>query len=191
LPIRSSSDIRRPPWRGCCSGVLGVCVLLVFFAPSDGLALVGFALTGVGTSVIFPLAMSAAAQLTDRPAPDKRCIVGTGLVRRVPAGTATARFTSPSISAFDGHWRRATDNGAGNLSQTHSFSFPLLPASGQIRSTIPSWFDAQAYEPSRLSSLATSRASMPTGIPGWGPHTPHPLFDFSCMDHAAPSHLST
>jgi MFS family permease len=49
-------------------GVLGVGVLLVFFAPSDRLALVGFALMGVGTSVIFPLAMSAAAQLTDRPA---------------------------------------------------------------------------------------------------------------------------
>jgi MFS family permease len=49
--------------------VLGVGVLLVFFAPSDWLALVGFALIGVGTSVIFPLAMSAAAQLTDRPAP--------------------------------------------------------------------------------------------------------------------------
>ncbi|MGB8464292.1 MAG: MFS transporter [Terrimicrobiaceae bacterium] len=49
-------------------GVLGVGVLLVFFAPSDWLALVGFALMGVGTSVIFPLAMSAAAQLTDRPA---------------------------------------------------------------------------------------------------------------------------
>ncbi len=49
--------------------VLGVAVLLVFFAPSDWLALVGFALMGVGTSVIFPLAMSAAAQLTDRPAP--------------------------------------------------------------------------------------------------------------------------
>jgi len=30
---------------------------------------VGFAMMGVGTSVIFPLAMSAAAQLTDRPAP--------------------------------------------------------------------------------------------------------------------------
>jgi MFS family permease len=41
--------------------------LLVFFAPSDWLALVGFAMMGVGTSVIFPLAMSAAAQLTDRP----------------------------------------------------------------------------------------------------------------------------
>jgi hypothetical protein len=32
-------------------------------------AQVGFALIGAGTSVIFPLAMSAAAQLTDRPAP--------------------------------------------------------------------------------------------------------------------------
>ena len=50
-------------------GVLGLGVLLVFFAPGDVLALVGFALMGVGTSVIFPLAMSAAAQLTDRPAP--------------------------------------------------------------------------------------------------------------------------
>ena len=49
-------------------GVLGVGVLLVFFAPIDWLALIGFALMGVGTSVIFPLAMSAAAQLTDRPA---------------------------------------------------------------------------------------------------------------------------
>ena len=49
--------------------MLGVGVLLVFFAPSEWLALVGFALMGVGTSVIFPLAMSAAAQLTDRPAP--------------------------------------------------------------------------------------------------------------------------
>jgi MFS family permease len=50
-------------------GVLGAGILLVFFAPSGWLALVGFALMGMGTSVIFPLAMSAAAQLTDRPAP--------------------------------------------------------------------------------------------------------------------------
>ena len=52
-------------------GVLGAGVLIVFFAPSGWLALVGFAMMGVGTSVIFPLAMSAAAQLTDRPAPAK------------------------------------------------------------------------------------------------------------------------
>jgi MFS family permease len=49
--------------------VLWLGVLLVFFASTDWLALIGFALMGVGTSVIFPLAMSAAAQLTDRPAP--------------------------------------------------------------------------------------------------------------------------
>jgi MFS family permease len=48
--------------------IVAVGVVLVFFAPSEAIALVGFALLGVGTSAIFPLAMSAAAQLTDRPA---------------------------------------------------------------------------------------------------------------------------
>ncbi|MDC9822460.1 MFS transporter [Devosia sp. ZB163] len=48
--------------------ILGVGATIVFFSPSDWLALVGFGLMGVGTSVIFPLAMSAAAQRTDRPA---------------------------------------------------------------------------------------------------------------------------
>lgn len=49
-------------------GVLGVGAVIVLTTPYDWLALVGFALMGVGTSVIFPLAMSAAAQRTDRPA---------------------------------------------------------------------------------------------------------------------------
>ena len=49
-------------------GVLGLGVLLVFYATSDWMALIGFGLMGIGTSVIFPLAMSAAAQRTDRPA---------------------------------------------------------------------------------------------------------------------------
>lgn len=48
--------------------VLGLGTLLVFFASSAAMALLGFALIGVGTSVLFPLAMSAAAQRTDRPA---------------------------------------------------------------------------------------------------------------------------
>ncbi|HSB26184.1 MAG TPA: MFS transporter, partial [Burkholderiaceae bacterium] len=48
--------------------VLGFGTLLVTLAPAWPLALLGFALMGVGTSVIFPLAMSAAAQRTDRPA---------------------------------------------------------------------------------------------------------------------------
>ena len=49
-------------------GVLGLGTLLVAFAPGWPVALLGFALMGVGTSVMFPLAMSAAAQRTDRPA---------------------------------------------------------------------------------------------------------------------------
>lgn len=48
--------------------VLGIGTLLVFFATTDWMALLGFALCGVGTATIFPLAMSAAAQRTDRPA---------------------------------------------------------------------------------------------------------------------------
>ncbi|KNZ33568.1 MAG: MFS transporter [Methylibium sp. NZG] len=48
--------------------VLGAGALMVFAAPSGAVALLGFAVMGVGTSAIFPLAMSAAAQRTDRPA---------------------------------------------------------------------------------------------------------------------------
>jgi MFS family permease len=48
--------------------ILGLGALLVFFASMPWMAYVGFALMGVGTSAIFPLAMSAAAQRTDRPA---------------------------------------------------------------------------------------------------------------------------
>jgi MFS family permease len=48
--------------------ILGIGTLLVFFAPLQWLAYVGLALIGVGTSALFPLAMSAAAQRTDRPA---------------------------------------------------------------------------------------------------------------------------
>jgi MFS family permease len=48
--------------------ILGLGALLVFMANADWMALVGFGLMGVGSSAIFPLAMSAAAQRTDRPA---------------------------------------------------------------------------------------------------------------------------
>jgi MFS family permease len=49
-------------------GVLTLGVCMVTWAVSPWMALLGLALMGVGTSAIFPLAMSAAAQRTDRPA---------------------------------------------------------------------------------------------------------------------------
>jgi MFS family permease len=48
--------------------VLGVGVVIVFLAPSAWAAYLGFAMIGIGSSALFPLAMSAAAQQTDRPA---------------------------------------------------------------------------------------------------------------------------
>lgn len=47
--------------------ILGIGCLMVTFAPHPAIALTGFGLMGIGTSAIFPLAMSAAAQRTDRP----------------------------------------------------------------------------------------------------------------------------
>ncbi len=47
---------------------LGIGAITVTVSMSPIMALIGFALMGVGTSAIFPLAMSAAAQRTDRPA---------------------------------------------------------------------------------------------------------------------------
>lgn len=48
--------------------VAGVGVTLVGFAPFDWVALIGFGLMGAGCSAVYPLAVSAAAQRTDRPA---------------------------------------------------------------------------------------------------------------------------
>lgn len=47
---------------------MAAAVLLLLFTNSPWMSLLGFALIGIGTSVFFPLAMSAAAQRTDRPA---------------------------------------------------------------------------------------------------------------------------
>jgi len=48
--------------------VSGIGVLIVGLSPSEMVALVGFALMGAGCSAVYPLAVSAAAQRTDRPA---------------------------------------------------------------------------------------------------------------------------
>lgn len=48
--------------------VLGVGIALVFLSSAPVVSLTGFAMIGVGTSALFPLAISAAAQRTDRAA---------------------------------------------------------------------------------------------------------------------------
>jgi MFS family permease len=48
--------------------VLAVGLVVLLVSPVPALSLLSFALIGFGTSAIFPLAMSAAAQRTDRPA---------------------------------------------------------------------------------------------------------------------------
>ena len=53
---------------GVCVWIMLAGVILVAAAPVWSVALLGFACLGAGSSVIFPLAMSAAAQLEDRPA---------------------------------------------------------------------------------------------------------------------------
>ena len=52
----------------CCLWLLLTGAALIVFSPVFWIALSGFALLGAGSSVIFPLAMSAAAQLKDRTA---------------------------------------------------------------------------------------------------------------------------
>jgi hypothetical protein len=48
--------------------VAAVGSLLIGLAPLDWVALLGFTLLGIGSSAVYPLAVSAAAQRTDRPA---------------------------------------------------------------------------------------------------------------------------
>jgi MFS family permease len=49
-------------------GIAALGAVLLVIAPADWVALTGFALLGLGASAAYPLAVSAAAQRTDRPA---------------------------------------------------------------------------------------------------------------------------
>ena len=52
----------------CLLGLLLAGCLMTYFSISPVMSLIGFGFMGVGTSAIFPLAVSAAAQRSDRPA---------------------------------------------------------------------------------------------------------------------------
>ncbi len=66
--------------------------LCVIFSLSLGMALVGFALLGIGIAVIFPMTMSAAAQLGDRPASEN--------VAALTLGISLIMLMAPGIMGF-------------------------------------------------------------------------------------------
>ena len=77
--------------------IAGAGALLLGVAPADWLALLGFALLGLGASAVYPLAVSAAAQRTDRPRP-----VNVAALAQV---TFVVFFLGPPLLGFVAQYR--------------------------------------------------------------------------------------
>ena len=71
--------------------------MLVTAAPHAAIAMLGFALIGIGSSAIFPLAMSAAAQRTDRPA-------AVNVAALAQTGFVIFLLAPPSLGFVAEHW---------------------------------------------------------------------------------------
>lgn len=101
-------------------GVLGLGALLVTFAPAAPLALLGFVLLGVGTSVMFPLAMSAAAQRTDRPA-------ATNVAALAQTSFVSFLMAPPLLGFVAEHW---------GIRWTFGLGLPLVLLSAALSSSL-------------------------------------------------------
>ena len=86
--------------------------LLVGIAPGPELALAGFALMGAGCSAVYPLAVSAAAQRTDRPAAVNVAAIGQVSV--------VVFFLAPPLLGFVAEWI--------NIRSSYLVCLPLLLA---------------------------------------------------------------
>ena len=91
-------------------------ILLVFFSQAEWVSLLGFALLGVGTSAIFPLAMSAAAQRTDRPA-------AVNVAALAQTSFVTFLLAPPILGFIAQHWGIAWSFGIGLPLVALSFVF--------------------------------------------------------------------
>ena len=100
--------------------VLGLGTLMVSFAPASGVALLGFALIGIGTSVMFPLAMSAAAQRTDRPA-------ATNVAALTQTSFVSFLLAPPLLGFVAEHW---------GIRWTFGLGLPLVLLSLAVSSTL-------------------------------------------------------
>ena len=100
--------------------VLGLGTLLVSVAPAAPLALIGFALIGIGTSVMFPLAMSAAAQRTDRPA-------ATNVAALAQISFVSFMLAPPLLGIVAEHW---------GIRWTFALGLPLVLLSAALASNL-------------------------------------------------------
>jgi MFS family permease len=101
-------------------GVLAAGTLLVVVVPGASLALAGFALIGIGTSVMFPLAMSAAAQRTDRPA-------ATNVAALAQTSFVSFLLAPPLLGLVAEHW---------GIRWTFAVGLPLLVVAMALSSTL-------------------------------------------------------
>lgn len=97
-------------------GVMTVGIVLVFFRLGEWQSLLGFALLGVGSSAIFPLAMSAAAQRTDRPA-------AVNVAALAQTSFVTFLIAPPVLGFIAEHWGIAWSFGIGLPLVVLSFAF--------------------------------------------------------------------
>lgn len=106
--------------------VMAVGIVLVFFTLGEWPSLVGFALLGIGSSAMFPLAMSAAAQRTDRPA-----AVNVAALAQFSFGTFM--IAPPLLGFIAEHWGITWSYGIGlplvllSLAFTHVLGNKPLP----------------------------------------------------------------
>jgi len=76
---------------------LAIGASMVYFAPWPAIAFMGFALIGIGSSAIFPLAVSAAAQRGDRPA-------AVNVAAMAQSAFVIFLLAPPSLGLVAEHW---------------------------------------------------------------------------------------
>ena len=97
-------------------GVMTIGILCVFFPVHEYVSLLGFALLGVGSSAMFPLAMSAAAQRTDRPA-------AVNVAALAQTSFVTFLLAPPILGFIAQHWGITWSFGVGLPLVVLSFAF--------------------------------------------------------------------
>ncbi len=97
-------------------GIMTIGILLVFLPMNEWLSLAGFALLGIGSSAIFPLAMSAAAQRTDRAA-------AVNVAALAQTSFVTFLLAPPLLGFIAEHWGITWSFGIGLPLVVLSFAF--------------------------------------------------------------------